>query len=271
MSVGDNIKKLRYDNGLTQEDLAAKIYVTRNAISKWETNKGIPSIDSLKQLSSLFNVSLDQLVSEEDRIVMALENTKKIQNYKDFFTGISVFLSYCINGILVPYIFLSMDGFNESIVNYILLPLIYIFIGVTSILRDIHWKYLVIGSALGMIPVFMLYDVLLPEYGLGLFGIMHYIIFIVAYFTAKHLIQLLANKFSSKRLRVFFLSGLSLITTIYIIHTTIGAINLNNCIECSAPWNLVLIVNTVFYAIPIIILATLYLHFKKKYEKESKV
>ena len=44
MSVGDNIKKLRHENNLTQEELAKKIYVTRNAISKWEIDKGLPSI-----------------------------------------------------------------------------------------------------------------------------------------------------------------------------------------------------------------------------------
>lgn len=269
MSVGDNIKKLRYDNNLTQEDLAAKTYVTRNAISKWETNKGIPSIDSLKQLSSLFNVSLDQLVNEEDMIVMALENKKRIEDYKDMFAGVSVFLSYCINGVLVPYIFLSMDGFNEHVVNYILLPLIFIFIGVTSVLRDFHWKYLVISSALGMIPVYMLYDVLLPEYGLGLFGIIHYAIFIIAYFLAKRLINILEKKFTTKKLMMGFLIGTSLTTVIYAIHTVISAVNLYNCVECSAPWHLALLVNTVFYAVPITILSTLYLHFKHMYEAES--
>ena len=63
---GDKLKKLRADNHLTQDELAEKILVTRTAVSKWETNKGYPSIDSLKQLSNLFGISIDELISDDD-------------------------------------------------------------------------------------------------------------------------------------------------------------------------------------------------------------
>ena len=66
MTFGEKLKKLRTEGELTQDELAEKIYVTRTAISKWETDKGYPSIDSLKQLSSLFDVSIDELVSDAD-------------------------------------------------------------------------------------------------------------------------------------------------------------------------------------------------------------
>ena len=66
MTFGEKLKKLRTDNGLTQDELAEKIYVTRTAISKWETDKGYPSIDSLKELSSLFKISIDKLISDDD-------------------------------------------------------------------------------------------------------------------------------------------------------------------------------------------------------------
>ena len=66
MTFGEKLKKLRTDNGLTQDELAEKIYVTRTAISKWETDKGYPSIDSLKQLSGLFGISIDDLISDAD-------------------------------------------------------------------------------------------------------------------------------------------------------------------------------------------------------------
>lgn len=54
MTFGEKLKKLRIDNRLTQDELAEKIFVTRTAISKWENDKGYPSIDNLKQLSNLF-------------------------------------------------------------------------------------------------------------------------------------------------------------------------------------------------------------------------
>lgn len=63
---GEKLKKLRTDNHLTQDELAEKILVTRTAISKWETNKGYPSIDSLKELSKLFGISIDELIADDD-------------------------------------------------------------------------------------------------------------------------------------------------------------------------------------------------------------
>ena len=66
MTFGEKLKKLRTDNKLTQDELTEKIFVTRTAISKWETDKGYPSIDSLKQLSNLFGVSIDELISDAD-------------------------------------------------------------------------------------------------------------------------------------------------------------------------------------------------------------
>lgn len=66
MTLGEKIKKLRKDNQLTQEELAKKLYVTRTAISKWELDKGFPDIDNLKQISNLFGVSIDEMVSDND-------------------------------------------------------------------------------------------------------------------------------------------------------------------------------------------------------------
>ena len=50
MTFGGKLKKLRTDSGLTQDELAEKIYVTRTAVSKWESDRGYPNIDSLKAI-----------------------------------------------------------------------------------------------------------------------------------------------------------------------------------------------------------------------------
>ena len=65
MELNAQIKKYRTELNLSQEELAEKVYVTRQTVSNWENEKSYPDIHSLLLLSSLFNVSLDQLIKEE--------------------------------------------------------------------------------------------------------------------------------------------------------------------------------------------------------------
>jgi len=62
MTVGEKIKQLRNENGLSQEKLAEKLNVSRSAVAKWETDGGIPEIDNLIQLAAVFDISLDELL-----------------------------------------------------------------------------------------------------------------------------------------------------------------------------------------------------------------
>ena len=71
MEIGNQIKKYRNELGLSQEELADKIFVTRQTISNWENEKNYPDIKSLVMLSSLFGISLDNLVKGD------LEEMKK--------------------------------------------------------------------------------------------------------------------------------------------------------------------------------------------------
>ncbi|MFP4478080.1 MAG: helix-turn-helix domain-containing protein [Candidatus Izemoplasmatales bacterium] len=70
MTIGQKIKSLRVENNMTQDDLGNKLFVTRNAISKWETNKGKPSIDNIESLAKIFNVSIDELMRENQSKTM---------------------------------------------------------------------------------------------------------------------------------------------------------------------------------------------------------
>lgn len=93
MTFGEKIKKLRNDNQMTQEELAEKILVTRTAVSKWETDKGYPSIDSLKLLSNLFNISIDELISDtdvENKHLLEEKEASKFYKIAVIFLGISV-------------------------------------------------------------------------------------------------------------------------------------------------------------------------------------
>ena len=85
MTLGEKLKKLRADNGFTQEELAEKLYVTRTAISKWESNRGYPNIDALKAISKFFSVSIDDLLSSNELLTIAEEDSKqKETRFKDF-------------------------------------------------------------------------------------------------------------------------------------------------------------------------------------------
>ena len=69
METKDVIVKLRNQNNMTQEELAEKVFVTRQAVSRWETGETTPNIEALKQLSALFNVSINTLLGSDKKLV----------------------------------------------------------------------------------------------------------------------------------------------------------------------------------------------------------
>lgn len=69
MSIGKQIAELRKQKGLTQENVAEKCGVSRQAVTKWESDEGTPQIDNLIELADLFNVSLDYLIRGKDTAV----------------------------------------------------------------------------------------------------------------------------------------------------------------------------------------------------------
>ena len=76
MDFGEKLKALRTERGLTQEQLAARRYGSRTAVSKWETGGGSPNLDSLQAVARLFDVSVDDLLSTDDLIVLARDERR---------------------------------------------------------------------------------------------------------------------------------------------------------------------------------------------------
>ena len=68
MTLGEKIKEARKQCGLSQEQLAEKLAVSRSAVAKWETDKGIPDVENLKALAQLLNVSVDYLLDDGEVI-----------------------------------------------------------------------------------------------------------------------------------------------------------------------------------------------------------
>ena len=89
MELNEKLKELRHSRGLTQEELASALFVSRTAISKWESGRGNPSIDSLKEISSFFSITLDELVSGEKILSIAKkENQIRLQNTYNLLIGV---------------------------------------------------------------------------------------------------------------------------------------------------------------------------------------
>ncbi len=77
MEFSEKLKELRKQKGLTQEQLAEAINISRTAISKWESGKGYPNIDALRHLAKTFNVSIDDLLSTNELAMMAEKSQKQ--------------------------------------------------------------------------------------------------------------------------------------------------------------------------------------------------
>jgi len=89
MEFNEKLQELRKQKGLTQEELAELLYVSRTAISKWESGRGFPNIESLKAISKFFSVSLDDLLSGEEILSIAeYDHKQKERTLRDLVFGL---------------------------------------------------------------------------------------------------------------------------------------------------------------------------------------
>ena len=119
MEFNEKLQELRKNRGLTQEELAESLYVSRTAVSKWESGRGYPNIESLKEISKFFSVSIDELLSGEKLLFIAEnENKTNIKNICELLFG-AVDLFYVLL-IFLPLYPDTVNGFiySVSLLNY---------------------------------------------------------------------------------------------------------------------------------------------------------
>ena len=88
MEFNEKLQILRKQKSLTQEELAEALYVSRTAISKWESGRGYPSIESLKAIAEFFSVTIDELLSGKELLTIAEKDTKqKEKHFRDLVFG----------------------------------------------------------------------------------------------------------------------------------------------------------------------------------------
>ena len=89
MEFHEKLQELRKQKGLTQEELAEVLFVSRSAVSKWESNRGYPNIESLKAIAKFFGVTVDTLLSGEELLTISEADSKKKENhFRDLVFGL---------------------------------------------------------------------------------------------------------------------------------------------------------------------------------------
>lgn len=89
VEFNEKLQELRKQKGFTQEELAEALYVSRTAVSKWESGRGYPGIDSLKAIAAFFRVTVDELLSGGEILTVAEQETKeKEKRFRDMVFGL---------------------------------------------------------------------------------------------------------------------------------------------------------------------------------------
>ena len=147
MEFHEKLQELRKARGLTQEELAEALYVSRAAVSKWESGRGYPNIDSLKEISSFFDVSIDELLSSEKLITIAKkENESNLQKLYNLSFGISDLFAIFL--IVLPLYPNTVNGYIYSI-NLLS------YAEVSPVGFAIHWILFLSLLVLGILKIFL--------------------------------------------------------------------------------------------------------------------
>ena len=150
MEFHEKLQELRKGRGLTQEELAEAIYVSRTAISKWESGRGYPSIDSLKEISNYFSVTIDELLSSDRLLSIAeKENKANLQNMCDILFGMIDVCSFML--IALPLYPNMVNGYIYSVnlwaytqtteLNYLLFWIMYVSLVILGIIKLLFAKF----------------------------------------------------------------------------------------------------------------------------------
>ena len=146
MEFHEKLQELRKNRKLTQEELAEILYVSRTAISKWESGRGYPSIDSLKQIALFFNVTIDDLLSSEKLLTIAKqENDSNIKKVCEFMFGIVDICSIFM--ILLPLYPYEINDYVYSINLF----------DYHSINCIFYWTFYILLILLGIIKIYSVY------------------------------------------------------------------------------------------------------------------
>jgi transcriptional regulator with XRE-family HTH domain len=173
MEFNEKLQKLRKQKGLTQEELATNLYVSRTAISKWEAGRGYPNIDSLKAIADFFSVTVDKLLSPDEILTIAeADNKRKETHFRDLIYGlldISIamlfflpFFARNLNGEIQSVSLIMLDGVQPYLkIVYITVVSLTVSMGILTLALQ-NWQAMlwlkcksVISLALGAVSILL--------------------------------------------------------------------------------------------------------------------
>ena len=126
MNLSDNLKRIRKENNLSQEELAEKLGVSRQSVSKWESNSAYPEMDKLIQISKMFNIGIDELLNKDIKEVREEKQVKNNINkhIDDFLNFITKAIDMFMNMTFKQKIKLIVEEIVITLIIYILLSLL---------------------------------------------------------------------------------------------------------------------------------------------------
>lgn len=149
MEFHEKLQELRKSRGLTQEELAEALFVSRTAISKWESRRGYPSIDSLKEISRYFAVSIDDLLSGEQLITIAeKENRSNLNTICDLLLGFVDLFSLML-------IFLPL--YPKPVNGYIYAVNLFDYVDNDVLIITIYWALFIGLTIVGFVKILKVY------------------------------------------------------------------------------------------------------------------
>lgn len=150
MEFKAKLQQLRKASSLTQEELAVKLFVSRTAISKWETGKGYPNLESLQGISKIFNITINDLLSSEEILVISQEDKRNTSLFYtvfsfmtfDILTVLLMFLPMFSNRVTIPILMINIFKYETTAFLKVILYIFFSGSGILAITECIaFFKY----------------------------------------------------------------------------------------------------------------------------------
>ncbi len=143
MEFHEKLQELRRKKGLTQEELAERLYVSRTAVSRWESGRGYPGIDSLKVIAKFFSVTVDELLSGEELLSAAEEDRqRKEAHLRDPVFGLLDLSAALL--LFLPFFGQEADGVIQAVS-------LLAFAGAAVYLRAAYLVFVAVSAAFGIL------------------------------------------------------------------------------------------------------------------------